>query len=92
MSSRSDDRIQHHVDVTGLDREVDGGVVDQLVGAQVPQEIVLVLSGGANHVRATRLGDLHREVDAPGCRMDQHALTGMYAGNVHERLPSGKRR
>jgi hypothetical protein len=54
------DRIEHDVYVRRCRREVGRGVVDDLVRAQAPHEVVVALAGGADHVRAAGLGDLHR--------------------------------
>jgi hypothetical protein len=53
---------------------------------------VLGGAGGAQDVRAPRLGDLRGDVaDAAGGRVDQHPLAGSDAGGVDQRLPRGER-
>jgi hypothetical protein len=44
------DRIEHDVYVRRCRREVGRGVVDDLVRAQAPHEVVVALAGGADHV------------------------------------------
>ena len=82
------DEVEHDVDVA--DALLDGlaRVVDRLVGAELGQERVLGRARRPDHVRAARLGDLHRQVpDAAGGGEDQHALSGLDVGRLDERLP-----
>jgi hypothetical protein len=68
--------IEHHVDIADDRGEVHLRVIDQLIGAEVAQERVLLRTGRPDDVGAACLADLHREMANPaGSRVNQDALT-----------------
>ena len=82
------DQVEHDVDVRDGLLERPGGVVDRLVDPEIAEEVVLLLPGGADHVGASRLGDLHGEVTHPtGRRVDQNARALPHLRHVDQRLP-----
>ncbi|MDQ1048811.1 hypothetical protein [Streptomyces sp. V4I2] len=60
-------QVEGDLDVVDGGGEVGGAVVDEFVGAEVAQEDVIVGAGGADDVRALRLGELDRRV-SPSAR------------------------
>jgi hypothetical protein len=54
--------VEHHVDAVDMGGEVGGTVVDELIGAQARDEIMLGRARGADYVSAASLGDLDRQV------------------------------
>lgn len=85
------DGVENDVDIAHRRREVLLRVVDELIGAQAAQEVMLGPPGGADHIRATGLGDLHREMtDAARRGMDQHPCAGPHLRGVDQGLPGGQ--
>ena len=71
--------------------EVGDTVVDELIGAQARDEVMLGRTRRGGYVSAASLGDLDRQVpDAAAGPMDQHPLARRHLGGVHEGLPRGK--
>ena len=71
--------------------EVGGPVVDDLIGAQGRDEIMLGRARRAGYVSTASLGDLDLQVpDAAAGPMDQHPLARRHLGGVHQGLPRGK--
>src|SRR5579885_1189040 len=70
------DRVEYEIDAAprgqpqGLDREIVLFVIDDLVGAEFPHQLdLVVVRDGAENPRAGGPGDLHgRDADAAGCR------------------------
>ena len=92
LSWRSPTRSMHDVDVGDRVLEPDGGVVDELVRAELGEPVVAAGPGGADHVGAEVLGELDRQVpDTAGGGVDQHALPGPDVRGVHQGLPRGER-
>ena len=66
-------------------------VVDDLVGAGGPDPLAAARARSGDHMRAGRLGQLHRiTADRPAGADDQHVLSGRRSGVVEERLPRGE--
>src|SRR6185503_13630928 len=64
---------------------------DRLVHPDGGEKRVLLRAGGADHVRAARLRDLHGEMPDPaGCGEDQHAALRADSGRLDQRLPRGE--
>jgi hypothetical protein len=85
------DEVEDDVDVAHGAGDVGGRVVDRLIDAERPQELVLVASCRADHVRAASLRDLRREVpDATGRGVNQDSFAGPHVRGVHQRLPGGQ--
>jgi DNA-binding HxlR family transcriptional regulator len=86
------DEVQRHVDAVQLLLERAGGVVDDLVRAQVTEQIVLRRPGGADHPGATGRRDLHGQVPDPtGRRVHEHRPPGRHLRRVDQRLPGRQR-
>ena len=73
--------------------EIGGTVVDELIGAQARDEVMLGRARRAGYVSAASLGDLDRQVpDTAAGPMDQHPLARRHLSGVHQGLPRGKTR
>ena len=87
------DGVEHNIHAADMRGEVGGTVVDELIGAQARDEVMLGRARRAGYVSAASLGDLDRQVpDTAAGPMDQHPLTLCHLGGIHERLPCGKTR
>ena len=85
------DRVDHDVQAAQHLGEVGLPVVDDLVGAERADQLVLGRARRADHVRPERLRDLDRDMpDAAGGGVDQHALPGLHARDLGQRLPGGE--
>ncbi len=85
------DGVEHHVHLLGDLFEPGPGVINELVGAQFRHDAGVDRRGGGDHPRAPGLGQLHREAAYPASGgVDQHDLTGLQLGRVHQRLPGGQ--
>ena len=52
--------VEHHIDAVDVSGEVGGTVVDELIGAQARDEVMLGRARSADYVSAASLGDLDR--------------------------------
>jgi hypothetical protein len=87
------DGVEHHVRSVDMLGEVGGTVVDQLIGPQTRDEVMLDRARSADNVSAASLGDLDRQVpDAAAGPMDQYSLARRHLSGVHQGLPRGKTR
>lgn len=87
------DGIEDDIHIADRLVHIDRVIVDHLVSAQGVQEFVIGRAGGADHVRAARFRDLHREVaDAARRGMDQHPLPLLHIRRIDQGLPGGERR
>ena len=69
------------------------GVVDDVVGAEGPDQVELAGAGHAGDLGSEGLGQLHGIApDATGGADDQHALAGLEVADVGEGLQGGGRR
>ena len=90
-ADRAADGVQHDVHVAERLGEVDAAVVDDLVGAEAPDEVVLGGARRAGDVGAASLGDLDRQVaDAASARVDQDSVTGPTWAVSTRALPGGE--
>ena len=69
-------QVEDHVVTLPAPREVRAGVIHHPVGADGTDHLHVPGAADAGHVRAERLGDLHRErSDASGRAVDQNPLS-----------------
>ena len=66
--------VEHHIDAVDVGGEVGGAVVDELIGAQARDEIMLGRARGADDVSAASLGDLNRQVPDAAATYSAYAL------------------
>ena len=85
------DQVHHGVDpLVELLADRPGGVVEHLVGAELPHPVLVVGAGGADDVGTERLGDLDGEVaDAARGRVDEHPLARLDVERLDEALVGG---
>ncbi len=86
-------RIQDQINAPNYLLEVLGGVVDNLVGPQLAQEIVIACRGSGNDPRPRPMSELDgKDSYTASATMDQHGLPHRQVRLVKEGLPGSQRR
>ena len=76
-------RIDHDVGIVYDILELCARVIDHRVGPKLAHEVDIMAGCRANHMRATRFCELHREVTNPTARaMEQHGLPAGEVGGI----------
>ena len=66
--------------------------VDDLVGAELTDEVEVAGGGGGDDVCSVQMSDLHgEEADSASTAMDEDAVAGMQMAAMEESLPRGER-